>query len=339
MWAFLAWCGAGIGLVGCGAGGERGAQVEAPGEVEQTATVRAEPTLAERLERDVRWLVEGFPERSARDREQLNAAGEAIEARLAAMGYEPRREVVPVREGLDGFNVVVEIPGVDRPDEVVVVGAHYDAEVNTPGADDNASGVAAMLELAARFAPGGGREVGRTLRFIAFTNEEASNSRRSLMGSYVSAQTSRQDGETVVAMMSLEMLGYADDTPGSQEYPFPKDAPFVAGMELPDTGDYIAVVGRWGDAELVRRLGSAMEGAGTVRVVAVSLPPVLRDIWRSDHAQYWLAGYQAVMVTDTSFLRNPHYHLPSDTPETLDYGFMAGVVEALDIGILGLLEE
>lgn len=296
---------------------------------------------AGRLERDVRMLADGFGERSAADRGELNAVGVLLMERLGAMGYRVWREPVPVGDkamgaGIDGFNVVAERAGATRPGEVVVIGAHYDTQLGTPGADDNASGVAGLLELARRFARA---ETGRTLRFIAFTNEEGSNSRGSVMGSRVSAQTSRERDEAVVAMLSLEMLGYYDPAPGAQTYPFDTDSPFARALHLPDTGDFIAVVGRWADQELVERLGSSMAAAGTARVLPAALPPVLRDIYRSDHAQYWLAGYPAVMVTDTSFARNPHYHKATDTADTLDYVFLAGVVDALEAGVWALVES
>ncbi|MEA5614592.1 M20/M25/M40 family metallo-hydrolase, partial [Nodularia spumigena] len=277
-WVILGVGLAAVGLGGCAGG--RAQVVESEGVGEAAAP---ELSTEERLERDVRVLAEGFGERSTRDRDNLNAAGAWVEERLAGMGYVVTREDSPVREGT-AFNVIAEKRGVVFPDEIVVIGAHYDTEVDSPGADDNASGVAGMLELARRFA---GVETARTIRFVGFTNEEGSNSRGNVMGSRVSAEGSRERGETIVAMMSLEMLGYASDEPGSQQYPFPTDSPLAQGMNLPDTGDFIAVVGRTGDAELVQRLGSAMSGAGTVKVLPVALPPVLRDIWRSDNGNYW----------------------------------------------------
>lgn len=310
------------GLVGC---------------VGSVAPEGAGDSLPVRLERDVRALSEGFGPRNAMDRNNLNASGEWVIERLEAMGYSTRREDVPVREG-SAFNVVAERTGTTNPDEIVVIGAHYDTEIETPGADDNASGVAVMLELAQRFAPSADRQPGRTLRFIAFTNEEGSNSYGSIMGSRVSAELSRERGERVVAMLSLEMLGYFSDEPGSQSYPFPTDSPLTQGLNLPDAGNFVAVVGRLGDKELVDRLGSAMVGAGSIPVTPVALPPVVRDIWRSDNGNYWRSGYPAVMVTDTSNFRNPHYHKATDTAETLDFERMAGVVEALDAGIRALAE-
>lgn len=334
MRAFGAWCGAGLMVVGmCGCGGG-GAQVVKSGGVGEAAAT-PELSTEERLERDVRVLAEGFGERSAGDRDNLNAAGAWVEGRLAGMGYRVWRENSPVREGT-AFNVVAERRGVAFPDEIVVIGAHYDTEVDTPGADDNASGVAVMLELARRFA---GVDMARTIRFVGFTNEEGSNSRGNVMGSRVSAEGSRERGETIVAMLSLEMLGYFSDEPGSQRYPFPTDSPLVQGMNLPDAGDFVAVVGRLADADLVERLGSAMAGVGSIAVAPAALPPILRDIWRSDNGNYWVSGYPAVMVTDTSEWRNPHYHEATDTVETLDFERMAGVVEALEAGVWALVED
>ena len=193
-----------------------------------------------------------------------------------------------------------------------------------------------MLELARRFADA---RPGRTLRFVAFTNEEWSNSRGSVMGSRVNAESSKERGEAVVAMLSLEMLGYFSDEPGSQTYPFPTDSPLARGLNLPDRGDFVAVVGRLADGALVERLGAAMAGVGSIPVAPVALPPVVRDMWRSDNGSFWMAGYPAVMVTDTSNFRNPHYHEATDTAETLDFERMVGVVEALEAGVRALVEE
>lgn len=327
MRAPLTWCWVGLAagvLGGCAGGTAQG--VESRG---------VAVSLEGRLEADVRMLAEGFGERSARDRGNLNASGAWVMQRLGAMGYRVWREDVPVRAG-SAFNVIAERRGTTRPDEIVVIGAHYDTEIDTPGADDNASGVAVMLELARRFA---GVDTARTVRFVGFTNEEGSNSRGNVMGSRLSAEGSRERGEVIVAMLSLEMLGYFSDEPGSQTYPFPTDSPLVRGMNLPDAGNFVAVVGRLADGQLVERLGSAMVGAGSIAVAPVALPPVMRDMWRSDNGNYWVSGYPAVMVTDTSNFRNPHYHMPTDTVETLDFGRMAGVVEALEAGVWALVEE
>jgi Zn-dependent M28 family amino/carboxypeptidase len=287
----------------------------------------ADLPTAVRLEQDVRVLSEGYGGRSAWDRDRLNAAGYWVASRLESIGYFVALEAVPNGDGSEGFNVIAELAGTALPDEIVVVGAHYDAEVKTPGADDNASGVAGMLELARRFA---GRPMARTVRFVGFTNEESSNSRGGKMGSRVSAANSKARGEKIVAMMSLEMIGYFSDEPDSQRYPFPPEMAAQLGMELPTVADYIGVVGRFADRALIERMGSAMVEVGSISVVPVALPAQVPALYRSDHANYWLAGYTAVMVTDTSEYRFPHYHQMGDVADALDFGRMSGVVDALE---------
>lgn len=305
-------------LVGCAAG----ARVD-----EQSP---AEQRTQDRLREDVRTLSVGYADRNAEDRDTLDRAGRWIAQRLESMGYRVRLEQVDRDRPERGFNVVAELLGTARPGEIVLIGAHYDAEVGTPGADDNASGVAAMLELARRFADAPGD---RTIRWVGFTNEENSNSRGGVMGSFAYARDAKGRNEAIVAMMSLEMLGYYDDTPGSQRYPFDSDMAARLGMELPDTGDFIGVVGRFEDRDLVSQISASMRSSGRANVVEAALPAMVRAIWRSDHGNFWLMGYNAVMITDTSEYRTPHYHQPSDTIETLDFDRMTGVVDALEVAI------
>ncbi len=295
----------------------------------------AEVSTADRLEADVRALVYEYPGRSAWDREMLNEAGMWVAGRFESMGYSVAFEAVPNADGSEGFNVIAELAGTLYPDEIVVIGAHYDAEVKTPGADDNASGVAGMLELARRFA---GRPQGRTIRWIGFTNEESSSSRGAKMGSRISADNSKARGEQIVAMMSIEMIGYFSDEPDSQRYPFPPEQAAALGLELPTVADFIAVVGRFADRALIERMGGAMIEVGSIPVVPVALPAQIPALYRSDHANYWMQGYTAVMVTDTSEYRFPHYHKMGDVAEVLDFGRMSGVVDGLEGAVLKLGE-
>jgi Zn-dependent M28 family amino/carboxypeptidase len=292
-----------------------------------------EMSVADRLEADVRVLSEGYGGRSAWDRGMLDAAGMWVAGRFEAMGYSVVFEAVPNGDGSEGFNVIAELVGTALPDEIVVVGAHYDAEVKTPGADDNASGVAGMLELARRFA---GRPMGRTVRFVGFTNEEGSNSRGGKMGSRVSAANSKARGENIVAMMSIEMIGYYSDEADSQRYPFPPGMAEQLGLELPTVADFISVVGRFADRALIERMGGAMIEVGGISVVPVALPAQVPALYRSDHANYWFEGYPAVMVTDTSEYRFPHYHQMGDVAGVLDFGRMRGVVDGLEGAVRGL---
>lgn len=296
----------------------------------RTGPSNSPQSTASRLHSDVRVLSEEYGGRSANNRGMLNDAGVWIGKRLASMGYSVDMEPVKTAVGPAGFNVVAELKGTTQPREIVIVGAHYDAEVQTPGADDNASGVAGMLELARRFV---GQPMDRTIRFVAFTNEENSNSAGGTMGSSIHAKGCSDRREKIVAMLSLEMLGYYSDEPDSQRYPFPTEMAAQLGMELPSVANFIGIVGRLEDRALIEELSSAMISAGTIDVVPAALPRTIIAISRSDHALFWLRGYTAVMVTDTSEYRNPHYHKAGDTIETLDFERMAGTVEALAVGV------
>jgi hypothetical protein len=178
----------------------------------------------------------------------------------------------------------------------------------------------------------------RTVRFVGFTNEENSSSRGAKMGSWVNAQGCKDRGEDVVAMMSLEMIGFYSDEPESQRYPFPPEQAAL-GLELPTVGNFIGVVGRFEDRDLIDVVGSAMAQAGAVDVVPVALPDRGQALYRSDHANYWMIGAAAVMVTDTSEYRTPHYHKMSDVADTLDFVRMGNVVDGLEGAVLVLGNE
>lgn len=308
-------------LSGCAAGSQVGSQAQ---------TSRSN---RERLYDDVRMLSETFAQRNTNHRGVLNDAGKWIGDRLASMGYAVNLEQVNEQKPERGFNVIAELRGTTRPEEIVIIGAHYDAEIDTPGADDNASGVAAMLELARRFADS---PMDRTVRWVGFTNEENSNSKGGVMGSFAHAREAKNRNEAIVAMMSLEMLGFYNEAPGSQQYPFDQSLAARLGMDLPDTGDFIGVVGRFEDRRLIDAISASMRASERANVVDAALPAMVRAIWRSDHGNFWLAGYNAVMITDTSEFRTPHYHMPSDTIETLDFERMAGVVDALEEAVRDL---
>jgi Zn-dependent M28 family amino/carboxypeptidase len=213
---------------------------------------------------------------------------------------------------------------VNPPEATVVVGAHYDTVPGSPGADDNASGVAALIELAGLL----GKEQ-LPIRFVAFANEEEPYFMGPDMGSWVSAKRSRDRGEKLRAMLSLEMLGYYSDRPGSQRYPAP------LGLFYPDRADYIAFVADLGAARLVRRCTAYFRKNSTFPAQWLAAPAFVPGVTRSDHWSFRNLGFPAIMVTDTAYNRNPHYHRPSDTPDTLDYERMARVT----LGLAGALRE
>lgn len=209
----------------------------------------------------------------------------------------------------------------------VVVGAHYDSVPGSPGANDNASGVAVLLELARLLGSSSG------VRFVAFANEEMPYFMSREMGSFFSAGQARSRGEKLRAMLSLEMLGYYRDAPGSQHYPFP------LGFFYPDRADFVAFVGDLGSRPLVRKTVSLFRRHAAFPSEGVAAPGFIPGVTWSDHWSYRSHGFPAIMVTDTAFYRYPHYHLPSDTPEKLDYERMARVTLGLSSMLRELLHE
>ncbi|WP_414576108.1 M28 family peptidase [Anabaena sp. CCY 9402-a] len=222
-------------------------------------------------------------------------------------------------------NLILNLPAQSTPKKQdlppILIGAHYDAVPGTSGADDNATGVAVLLELARKFAA---QPAKYPLRLVAFDMEEYG-----LLGSADYAALLRQQKQPLRLMMSLEMLGYRDFTPGSQSYPPPLERFY------PDTGDFIALIGN------LRTIPDLIGMSRSIRQAGISsqwLPVpnrglIVRQTRLSDHAPFWDAGYPAMMVTDTAFLRNPHYHQRSDTIATLDFDFLVGVCEGLELGI------
>lgn len=202
----------------------------------------------------------------------------------------------------------------------IVVGAHYDTVPGSPGADDNASGVAVLIELAAMKMP---------VRLVAFANEEPPYSFGPDMGSWAWAKRARDRGEPIRAMFSLEMLGYYRDTAGSQRYPAP------LGLFYPDRADFIAFVGDLGARGLVRRSIGTFRKSAEFPSEGVAAPAFIPGVTWSDHWSFRRHGYPAIMITDTAFYRYPHYHLPNDTPDKLDYERMARVT----LGLAAMLNE
>ncbi|MBD2777228.1 M28 family peptidase [Iningainema tapete] len=221
-------------------------------------------------------------------------------------------------------NLILNLPAQNESKKEhlpILIGAHYDAVPGTPGADDNATGVAVLLELARMFAA---QPTRYPLRLVAFDLEEYG-----LLGSTDYVATLRQEQQQLRLMMSLEMLGYCDRTPGSQSYPHPLQ------YFYPNCGDYIALIGNW---RTIRDLINISRSIRKVGVPSQWLPVPNRGLIvpqtrQSDHAPFWDADYPAIMVTDTAFMRNPHYHKPSDTIATLDLDFLTGVCQGLENGI------
>lgn len=285
--------------------------------------------MIERLRRHVDTLAGLIGPRCDRRPSTIEAAIAYIEREWSLMGQTIARETYPTPAG-HAENLIVEWKGTRRPNEVVIVGAHYDTVPQTPGADDNASAVAVMLE-ATRLLVDSGRTPKRTLRLIAFANEEPPHFDQETMGSQVHARGCRERGEHVRGMVSLEMLGYFSENPGSQTYP--SALPRALTMALPSRANFVGMVSDPRSARFLFRFHRGFKRATKLRAIAVPLPKLVREIRLSDHGPFWDEGFCAMMVTDTSFFRNSHYHMPTDTPDTLDYERMAQVTQGVAGGI------
>lgn len=292
-----------------------------PGRNISTAAALTEREVALRAEliADVQALAGDIGERNTTRYAQLNAAADFIEGSLARAGLTPRRESYDLR-GQACHNIEVEIRGT-RP-EIIVVGAHYDSVLGSPGANDNASGVAGLLALARRFA---GKPCGQTLRFVAFVNEEPPYFQTEEMGSFVYASRCKARGDKISAMISLETIGYFSDAPGSQSYPSPG-----LGAFYPTTGNYIGFVGNFGSRALVRRSIGLFREQGKVPSEGAALPSFIPGVAWSDQWSFWQCGYPAIMLTDTAPFRYPHYHERTDTPDKLEYDRFALVVSGME---------
>ena len=261
---------------------------------------------------------------------RLAAAASLIERELAALDYPVIRQTYPVG-GRDAVNLIAQLDGRDRADEIIVLGAHYDTVESTPGADDNASAVAVLIEAARLLRQSSPR---RTLRFVAFTCEEPPHFYTATMGSQVYARQCRTTGERITGMLSLEMVGYSSNDPGSQGYP--AEMPRWLRWAFPHRGDFLAAVSNLRSWKLGLSFRRGFKRAARFPLYSIALPEAASFIRLSDNSSFWDQGYPAMMITDTSFLRNPHYHASTDLPETLDYGCMSQVTYGLAGGVARL---
>ena len=233
----------------------------------------------------------------------------------------------PYRVNGKSYRNVIAQFGPDSA-ERIVIGAHYDTAGPLPGADDNASGVAGLIELARLL---GRQQPPMRVELVAFTLEEPPYFRTTGMGSSVHAESLRKQNVRIRAMLNLEMIGYFSDAPNSQHFPAG-----VLSAFYPSTGNYIGVVGRFGDWSLVRKTKAAMRNASPLSVYSINAPSFVAGVDFSDQLNYWDAGYNALMITDTAFYRNANYHAAQDTAEKLDYKRMAMVVEGVYAAVVEL---
>jgi Zn-dependent M28 family amino/carboxypeptidase len=278
-----------------------------------------EAELRAELIADVRVLGGEIGERNMARYPQLIGAATFIEDSLGRAGLQPRRDSYELH-GRVCHNIETEIRGA-RP-EILLIGAHYDSVLGSPGANDNGSGVAAMLALARRFAA---RPISKTLRFVAFVNEEPPYFLTEQMGSFVYAKRCKTRGDQISAMISLETIGYFSDAPHSQTYPL-----LGLGALYPTVGNFIGFVGNIPSRALLRRVHTLFRRHAKIPSEGAALPSFIPGVAWSDQWSFWQHGYRGIMITDTAPFRYPHYHSATDTPDKLDYDRFALVVSGIE---------
>jgi Peptidase family M28 len=284
-----------------------------------------EVTLREELRDDVQRLAGEIGERNMWHYPQLNAAADFIEDSFARAGLHPRRDSYELR-GQACHNIDAEISGASP--EIILIGAHYDSVFGSPGANDNGSGVAALLALARRFA---GKTSHHTLRFVAFVNEEPPYFLSGEMGSLVYAGRCKARGEKIAAMISLETIGYFSDAPNSQVYPSR-----ALGAFYPKVGNFIGFVSNVHSRTLLRRAIALFRKHAKIPSEGAALPWFIPGVSWSDQWSFWKQGYPGIMITDTAPFRYPYYHSANDTPDKLDYDRFTLVVSGMEKVIAGL---
>jgi len=279
-----------------------------------------EPDItADQLRKHVHHLAETIGERNVLRPAALHAAEDYIKQFWSEQGY----AVIPqdyITRGVRSANLEITRRGSTRPDEIILLGAHYDSVKGGPGANDNGSGIAALLELARLFAA---MAPARTLRFVAFTNEEPPFFLVGKPGSMLYAREARRRGDNIRLMISLETIGCYSDKPGSQAYP-----PLFRHF-FPDRGNFIAFVSNFRSRRAMRKLARAYRESTDFPMEHAATFAAIPGVAWSDHLSFWRNRYRAMMITDTAFYRYPYYHTPQDTPDKLNYDAFARMTNGL----------
>lgn len=268
----------------------------------------------------VKHLSEDIGSRSYLEIEKLNKAADYIEEKFRSYNCTVKRYSFRHDDNIY-YNIEAEIKGTLGKKEFIVIGAHYDTVYGTPGADDNASGIAGLLELARLTSE---NPLPIDVRFVAFALEEPPFFMTKHMGSYVYAECLKREKAKVEGMISLEMIGYFCSNEGCQYYPLPFFRWFY-----PKKGDFIAFVGNLQSKRFTMKIKKAFQKSSSIPVESLNTLSLVVGVNFSDHSSFWKFGYPAFMITDTAFFRNPHYHAHSDTADTLDYKKMADLVNGL----------
>ncbi len=315
--------------------------------VKPYGSVKAITVDIERMQRDLNWLSALSPSRSYLNPFSLNRAADHIRNGFRETGCRLDVQVFHVDGDLGRYkNIICSVGPVEG--ERIIIGAHYDvaqvesdayqdpaftaaggaeagvtADRRRPGADDNASGVAALMELARLLKQNEG-DLKKRVDLVAYALEEPPFFRTENMGSAVHAKSLKEWKVDVGLMIALESIGFYSTEPGSQEYPS-----FILKPFYPDEGNFIAVVGKVSQMFTVRKVKKLMKRGSDINVQSLSAPTILAGVDFSDHMNYWKEGYRAVMITDTAFYRNPNYHTATDTVNTVNLGKMVEVVKGV----------
>jgi len=274
----------------------------------------------------VRVLAVDIGERNVFRPRALGHAADFVTGAWSAQGYRVTPHVYDL-EGTPTANLEISRQGRTRPREIVLVGAHYDSVPGSPGADDNASGVAALLEISRLLADTAPE---RTIRLVAFVNEEPPFFATQQMGSEVYARMARARDDDIRLMVSLETIGYYADEPGSQGHPPP------LGLCYPDRANFLAFVSNLKSRRRLRQMVEVFRAHSDFPVEWLASPSLLPGVGWSDQRSFWRHGYRALMVTDSAFYRYPHYHSAQDTAEKLDYGALARITHGLALTVSAL---
>jgi hypothetical protein len=282
-------------------------------------------SLKSRLENGVRMLSETIGERNVQHLENLRRTESFLTQSLVASGYSVARQTYKTWDQ-EVANLEVERLGQKWPEQILIVGAHYDSFFGTVGANDNASGTAVLLAMADALSR---KTLDRTVRFVFFVNEEPPHFQTEKMGSVVYAKRCKERDENIIGAIALDGVGYYSDEANSQHYPFP------FSLMYPSTGNFVAVVGDTSSSALTNQVVQAFRKHTKFPSEGAAIPAFVQGAGWSDHWSFWQQGYQGVMITDTLPFRYAHYHKTTDTSDQLNYEKMARVTE----GIVAVIEE
>jgi Zn-dependent M28 family amino/carboxypeptidase len=283
-----------------------------------------EQTTLRRLQAHVRRLAGDIGERNMLHPAALNDAAQYIDNEWSSQGYDVEWLTYEI-SGTRCANLEVIRNGGARQREILLIGAHYDSVIGSPGANDNASGIAALLEISRKFAA---IEPAMTVRFVAFVNEEAPFFMSAQQGSMVYAHLARRRGDDIRLMTSLETIGWYSNRPGSQHYPP------LFNLLYPDRANFIGMVSDFRSRAAMRRLAQAFRAHSDFPLQTAATFRFVPGVSWSDHWSFWRHGYHAVMITDTAPYRYPHYHATSDTPDKLTYPELSQVTLGLSAAFM-----